>query len=102
MTLSDKRLGMDRNISRRDMLHGGAAALVGLATLPAFAKTKASYPPALMGLRGNHPGSFDIAHKLGREGVTAWGDVTPAQDAPYDLIIVGAGISGLAAAWFYA
>ncbi len=102
MTLSDKRLGMDRNISRRDMLHGGAAALVGLATLPAFAKTKASYPPALMGLRGNHPGSFVIAHKLGREGVTAWGDVTPAQDAPYDLIIVGAGISGLAAAWFYA
>jgi len=59
------------------------------------------YPPILTGLRGNHPGSFETAHSL-RDG-DFWsraGKVT-ATDEAYDLVVVGAGISGLAAAHFY-
>jgi len=56
------------------------------------------YPPLLNGMRGSHPGSFEAAHAL-RDGVhenagTETGEV-------YDLIVVGAGISGLAAAHFF-
>lgn len=58
------------------------------------------YPPALTGMRGNHPGSFETAHTLG------WGQKNYSARAlraeeSYDLVVVGAGISGLAAAWFY-
>jgi spermidine dehydrogenase len=54
----------------------------------------------LTGLRGQHAGSFEVAHALAREGRKF-----PAGDLPidetYDLVVVGGGISGLAAAWFY-
>ena len=56
------------------------------------------YPPALTGMRGSHPGSFETAHSL-RDG-KAWESATP-DDGSYDLIVVGGGISGLAAAYFY-
>src|SRR6266481_3691882 len=108
---SDQELGMSRDIPRRDFLNG-AAMTIGSALLPAALhsnETKndelqnhAGYnPPVLTGLRGSHPGSFEIAHSL-RDG-TFWKDAAaPAQLAEkYDLIIVGAGISGLAAAHFY-
>src|SRR5260370_31722550 len=59
------------------------------------------YPPELTGLRGSHPGSFDAAHSL-RDG-TFWDSAGKPEDTGevYDLIIVGGGISGLAAAHFY-
>ena len=59
------------------------------------------YPPALTGMRGSHPGSFDAAHSL-RDG-TFWDSVGKPEDTgeTYDLIVVGGGISGLAAAHFY-
>lgn len=120
MNTKDRLLGMGRAISRRDFVHGAGAATAGFAAsqlplppaqamgdpaasqaAPFELNPDAPYPPALMGLRGNHDGSFDVAHKLGREGITAWGPVEQASDAPYDLVIVGAGISGLAAAHFY-
>ncbi len=49
-------------------------------------------------MRGSHPGSFEAAHAL-RDGRLP----PPPQDTGerYDLIVVGAGISGLAAAHFY-
>ncbi len=57
------------------------------------------YPPTLTGMRGNHPGSFEVSHAL------AWGGTRPAEYRDlaehYDLVIVGAGVSGLAAARFY-
>jgi len=100
---------MKRNITRRDFLNG-VAVTAGAALMPwqLFAagdsdaeKSPDYYPPALTGMRGNHPGSFDAAHSL-RDG-TFWDSAGTPQDTgeTYDLIIVGGGISGLAAAHFY-
>ncbi len=75
---TDRELGMKRNITRRDFLNG-VAVTAGAAMMPwhVFAaddfdpeKSPAYYPPALTGLRGSHPGSFDAAHSL-RDG-TFW------------------------------
>jgi spermidine dehydrogenase len=110
----DRKLGMGCPISRRDFLNGVAVgvggALVGEPLLAAaaiggddFAPEKAAdyYPPALTGMRGNHDGSFTYAHKL-RDG-GKWDAAGPAAktDDVYDLVVVGGGISGLAAAYFY-
>ena len=64
------------------------------------AKDPGSYPPALMGLRGDHEGSFEIAHRLAWSG-ESWPRPERQTDDTYDLIVVGGGISGLAAAYFY-
>ena len=107
---TDRELGMGRDIPRRDFLNG-AALTIGAALLPGLHsnKTKSDEPqnhpgynpPVSPGLRGSHTGSFEIAHSL-RDG-TFWKDAAPAQQLAekYDLIIVGGGISGLAAAHFY-
>ena len=101
-------------ITRRDFLNGaqiaaGGAIAAGLSTefaASAFAEPAAQdapgyYPPALAGLRGNHVGSFEIAHQL-RDG-DFWSRARPVDHLgeDYDLVVVGAGISGLAAAHFY-
>jgi spermidine dehydrogenase len=106
---SDRELGMKRNITRRDFLNG-VAVTAGAAFMPWHLlaagdgdpeKSPDYYPPALTGLRGSHPGSFDAAHSL-RDG-TFWDAAGTRQDTgeTYDLIIVGGGISGLSAAHFY-
>src|SRR5437016_3245927 len=109
--LNDHELGMDRAIPRRDFLNGAAMA-IGAALLPeslhaTIAKSDepqnhAGYdPPAARGLRGSHPESFETAHSL-RDGTFWKNAANPVQLAEkYDLIIVGGGISGLAAAHFY-
>ena len=56
------------------------------------------YPPALSGMRGSHPGSFEAAHALRDSHSSAGATDTGEQ---YDLVVVGGGISGLAAAYFY-
>ena len=61
----------------------------------------AVYPPALTGMRGNHDGSFDVAHLLALEARRDWGPAVEPDSPVYDLVVVGAGISGLAAAYFY-
>jgi spermidine dehydrogenase len=107
----DRALGMDRDITRRDFLNGAGIALTGAlgrpwfesARLPqtdVFAPEKAPdyYPPARTGLRGTHDGAWEVAHAL-RDGRT-WDDVRDTGEQ-YDLVVVGGGISGLAAAYFF-
>ena len=94
-------------ITRRDFLDGmalagGALALSPLQILAGSQDgTHASqiYPPSLTGLRGNHPGSFEVAHALAREGQRP--DEFELLDEAYDLVVVGAGISGLTAAYLF-
>jgi spermidine dehydrogenase len=91
------------NISRRDFLEGSAVAIAaGVAPIDLLAANSqdANYPPIRTGLRGAHPGSFEVAHALGREGRQFDIDSIAVSDK-YDLIVVGAGISGLSAAYFY-
>jgi len=111
--LNDRELGMDRPITRRDFLNGVAIGIGGIAagrfagaewlaaaqTFPQDAP--GYYPPALTGLRGSHEGSYEAAHAL-REG-SFWKNAGPRVNTreTYDLIVVGAGISGLSAACFY-
>jgi len=106
--LTDAALGMDRSIDRRDFLNGVALTVGAFGGGTASAATAAwpqdsadYYPPSLTGMRGSHPGSFENAHRL-RDGAF-WSQRSAIVETGehYDLIIVGAGISGLSAAWFY-
>jgi spermidine dehydrogenase len=95
---------MDRAISRRDFLNGVSVA-IGASLLPACTRSgepivegpSAYYPPAETGMRGSHPGSFEVAHATvqGRH----WASENTG--GHYDLVVVGAGISGLSAAYIY-
>jgi spermidine dehydrogenase len=112
-----KDLGMDREITRRDFLNGvaiaaggtlvgggiGTETLLAAAALDEFAPERALdyYPPARMGMRGNHDGTFTFAHRLrDGEGADSFGEPVDTGES-YDLVVVGGGISGLAAAYFY-
>jgi spermidine dehydrogenase len=104
-----KALGMDLPIARRDFLNGIAMAIGSIGTKASAAQLAESwpqdqpdyYPPVLTGLRGSHPGSFENAHAL-RDGDVR-GNRLGSQDTgeSYNLVVVGGGISGLAAAHFY-
>ena len=113
----DRELGMDRAITRRDFLNGvaagvggtiaaggfGSETLLAAAALDEFAPEKAAdyYPPARMGMRGNHDGTFTFAHRLrDGEGADSFGEAVETGES-YDLVVVGGGISGLAAAYFF-
>ena len=58
------------------------------------------YPPARTGLRGSHPGSNESAHARAWSGQSDFGSTTDLQEE-YDLVVVGGGLSGLAAGYFY-
>jgi spermidine dehydrogenase len=89
------------SISRRDFLNGVALTIaVGLTPAAQLAAQPSRYPPALMGLRGQHDGSFEVAHAVAREGRSFPVDRLPIEER-YDLVVVGGGISGLSAAWYY-
>ena len=92
---------MTAGITRRDFMNGIAIAVVGAAGVDLSRAPEAAplYPPGRDGLRGSHDGSFEAAHRL-RDGARF--DISQAPLAEhYDLAVVGAGISGLAAAHFY-
>jgi len=93
------------HIDRRDFLNGmalstAAGALSPAALFAAQATGQAAYPPAQQGLRGSHPGAFEIAHARAWQGKT-WPRPDRLTDSLYDLVVIGAGISGLAAAHLY-
>ncbi len=108
-------MGLDAPITRRDFVGGVAASmgLLGAARAGANEVLKnaasvagttsaddARYPPLRSGLRGQYPGSFEAAHQV-RDGAFA-GTLTPTDTGEhYDLVVVGAGISGLSAAHFF-
>lgn len=113
-------------ITRKDFLNG-LAATAALAAFPADAKSEPGppapgnpdgttltpfqargitqedpryYPPALTGMRGSHPGSYPSGHAL-RDNIPLGGGELVETGESYDLIVVGAGISGLSAAHFF-
>jgi spermidine dehydrogenase len=110
---------MGRKISRRDFLNGAVGSLVAGAalapgcSLPSSAPPPgpvgtagtpvdpAAYPPSRLGPRGSHPGSFEVALEMALEKRTDWGPAAEPDPHEYDLVVVGAGVSGLAAAFFY-
>jgi spermidine dehydrogenase len=117
---------MPNGITRRDFMNGVAMTLIGSglertqaaaaadatgspatgpgapgagAGAPGAPGAAPAYPPALQGLRGSHVGSFEAAHRL-RDGHPF--DLSGARvEENYDLVVVGAGISGLASAYYY-
>ncbi|MBI2945734.1 MAG: NAD(P)/FAD-dependent oxidoreductase [Candidatus Wallbacteria bacterium] len=101
---------MRRRICRRDFLNGMAWAAASLAGSRGRARAAARrpgasshsiYPPSLTGLRGAHPGSFEIAHELRDDAF--WDNAGEPADTGerYELAVVGGGVSGLAAAHFF-
>ncbi|EDC3057163.1 NAD(P)-binding protein [Campylobacter jejuni] len=95
-------------MQRRDFLNGMALAVVaGMTPLQLlYGKdskiedfTKEYYPPNLLGLRGSNNKSYKYAHMLRDGDKFGFSSIKPKEN--YDLVIVGAGISGLAAACFY-
>jgi len=110
---NDRELGMHRSIARRDFLNGVSVTIGASLVAPrsilgeilnaadeeyAPEKQPGYYPPAKTGMRGSHDGSWETGHAL-RDG-KKW-DHAAKDEETYDLIVVGGGISGLAAAYFY-
>ncbi len=101
---------MTHKITRRDFLNGTQIA-IGAALTPAllqacgvapdapypFTLPEGYYPPSKTGLRGSHDGSWEVMHA--RVSGKDW--QAQSIEAHYDLVVVGGGISGLSAAYFY-
>ncbi len=109
-TASDHALGLDRDISRRDFLNGvalvagslalpDAALAAGQSPVPTPDET-CPYPPMRTGIRGFAPGSFTAAHHLRDTRKVDLGGAEHTGET-YDLVVVGGGLSGLAAAHFF-
>lgn len=96
-----------KRISRRDFLNGTQVAMGASLLSPwtelfgtenvSLPHDRNDYPPALSGMRGNHDGSWETMHA--RVAGATW-DAGPVSEN-FDLLVVGGGISGLSAAWFY-
>lgn len=111
----DKQLGMDRPIARRDFLNGVAIG-IGSTLAPGFLPClewmaegaeqfsqdqPGYYPPTLTGMRGSHDGSFETAHSERDGSFWAHAGAPVETGEAYDLVVVGGGMSGLAAAYFH-
>jgi spermidine dehydrogenase len=114
MNFNDRKLGMNRSITRRDFLNGvriAAGGAMAANIFPGFDLSGESvpfaqdvpgyYPPALTGMRGSTDGSFAAAHALRDGDFWKRAGKPIAVDDLYDLVVVGGGLSGLSAAYFY-
>src|SRR5580765_6560711 len=99
MHTRDRDLGMTRGISRRDFLNGIGVALTGSLVAPSWLDASGLssdaqapeavpgyYPPALTGMRGSHPGSFEVGHQL--RDAKAWRAAAIDTHETYDLVVV--------------
>ena len=93
---NDRQLGLDRDITRRDFLNGvtitAAGSMMSAPLTQAVTDTKSSfvdqsaqmepgyYPPHRDGMRGSHPGSFEVAHQMRFEG-KRWDDPSDSVDS---------------------
>jgi spermidine dehydrogenase len=122
MTGEDRNLGMDRQIPRRDFLNGIARGLAGAyaltstaaaeAAIPAIAagqqdrtpstgRDPRTYPPSATGLRGHYPEAVERFGPIARGEYAQFPPVDLDLHEDHDLLVVGGGISGLAAAHFW-
>jgi spermidine dehydrogenase len=112
-TVEAANLGLNCTIDRREFIGGiaasalvttvGAAATAVAGESPASAAGQAAprnYPPLSTGLRGQYPGSFEVAHSV-RDGNFEGAISATDTGEHYDLVVVGGGISGLSAAHFF-
>jgi spermidine dehydrogenase len=95
----DQRLGMFRAITRRDFLQGTALALAAPRLARGAQRTATALPPS--GLDGQDIDSMEWGHRV-RDGVYRElpADASDTGEA-YDLVVVGSGLAGLAAAYLY-
>jgi spermidine dehydrogenase len=105
---SDRDLGMHRRITRRDFLNGIAVSTAALGTFRLSAADAADpeqspdyYPPVLTGMRGDHDEIYKVPHSLRDHNFWQSAGTPIDTREEYDLVIVGGGISGLAAAHFF-
>ena len=107
-------LGMDRRIDRRDFLNGVAIGLgavsTGLHARPASASearqtgqslSADAYPPRRLGLRGQHATAVEAFGAIQSGTFAAFPGIDVDTRETYDLVIVGGGLSGLSAAYFW-
>ncbi|MEM9621328.1 MAG: NAD(P)-binding protein [Pseudomonadota bacterium] len=107
MKEGEDSLGLNRKIPRRDMLKGMGALAAGTLLPGSHAQAAAhvpggqlrANPPGLTGMRGSHPGSYEAAHEHMRSPSRSYS--VDDKSTRYDLVVVGAGLSGLAAAYFF-
>ena len=112
---SDIALGLDRPITRRDFLNGVALAVGGGATGLAGAQDAASAASAAPGAPASAAAGTPVAADYGGQGNASAAHLHARRDGaarpmppPFegggetaDLVVVGAGLSGLAAAFLY-
>jgi len=112
MSDEHRALGMNRQIDRRDFLNGVALTVAGASTALGFvpaataqdvsgAAGAANYPPKRLGLRGNFPDAVSEFDSIRQGKYATFPVADSAIQEEYDLVIVGAGMSGLAAAHFW-
>src|SRR5580765_446178 len=111
MSSEFRDLGMGRRIPRRDFLNGVALGIAGTSALlrsrplaaqtPSPASVQASYPPARLGLRGQHASAIEAFGRIDRGDFATFPGIDVDTRETYDLVVVGGGLSGLAAAYFW-